>query len=105
MIEQINQRQLNNNNKKLKRIFFNLNNSSNQQKHSLKRLSISSKLNKRNRLAQLFFPTRSRIKIHQSELSTNKQVAKLNQRAIDVRTGIEHNISSLHTQRLQYLTS
>jgi hypothetical protein len=82
----------------------------NEQKTSLKRLS---NVHQRNRLAQLFFPTRSRIKLHQSDISTtkqirsplNEQVTKLNQRAIDVRTGIEHSISSLNTQRLQYLTS
>jgi hypothetical protein len=82
----------------------------NEQKTSLKRLS---NFHQRNRLAQLFFPTRSRIKLQQSEISTtkqirsplNEQVTKLNQRAIDVRTGIEHSISSLNTQRLQYLTS
>jgi tetrahydromethanopterin S-methyltransferase subunit B len=93
-----------------RRRFLDLNSSS-EQKTSLKRLS---KSHKRNRLAQFFFPTRSRIKLHQSQLSTNnkqttsplnEQVAKLNQRAVDVRTGIEHSISSLHTQRLQHLTT
>jgi hypothetical protein len=73
-------------------------------KTSLKRLS------QENRLTQLFFPTRSKIKLHQSTIKQtlpplNEQVAKLNQRAVDVRTGIEHSISSLNTQRLQYLTS
>ncbi|CAF2995504.1 unnamed protein product [Rotaria sp. Silwood2] len=109
------QRQLDKN-KKLKRNFIyinNLSNSSNEQQTSLKRLSNNSKLYKKNRLTELFFPTRSRIKLHQSQLSTNKQinsplneqVAKLNQRAVDVRNGIEQSLSSLHTQRLQYLTS
>ena len=74
-------------------------------KTSLKRLEPE------NRLAQLFFPTRSKIKLHQSNTkqttlpSLNEQVSKLNQRAVDVQTGIEHSISSLNTQRLQYLTS
>jgi hypothetical protein len=78
---------------------------------SLKRLSTDQK---KNRFTQLFFPTRSRIKLYQSQSSTNKQtitsplneqVVRLNQRAVDVRTGIEHSISSLQTQRLQHLTS
>jgi hypothetical protein len=73
-------------------------------KTSLKRLE------QENRLAQLFFPTRSKIKLHQSNTkqalpSLNEQVSKLNQRAVDVQTGIEHSISSLNTQRVQYLTS
>ena len=67
---------------------------------SLKRLSTKEK---KNRLVQLFFPTRSRIKLHQSQSSINKQtisplneqVLRLNQRAVDVQTGIEHSISSL----------
>jgi len=112
MIEQLKQRQLNNHRKIKKIVFLNLNNlsnSSNEQKTSLKRLSTNSKLHKRNRLAKLFFPTRSRIQLHQSQLSTtkqtssplNEQITKLNQRAVD----IEHSISSLHTQRLQYLNS
>lgn len=57
----------------------------------------------RSRFVEFFFPTRSRIKLHHSSL--NEQVTKLNQRAIDVQTGIEQSISSLHTQRLHYLTS
>lgn len=91
----------------------NLSNSSNEPQTSLKRLS---KPQKRARLKQLFFPTRSRIKLYQTQLSTtkqqqtitpslNEQVAKLNQRAVDVQNGIEHSLSSLNTQRLQYLTS
>ena len=76
---------------------------------ALKRLSTKQK---NNRLVQLFFPTRSRIKLHQSQSSINKQtssplneqVSRLNQRAVDVQTGIEHSISSLQTQRLQHLT-
>ncbi|CAF0960048.1 unnamed protein product [Rotaria sordida] len=111
------QRQLDNKNKKINKKFFfylnNLSNSSNEQQISLKRLSNNSKLNKKNRLTDLFFPTRSRIKLRQSQLSSNKQissplneqVAKLNQRAVDVRNGIEQSLSSLHTQRLQYLTN
>ncbi|CAF0936221.1 unnamed protein product [Adineta steineri] len=117
MIERLNIRKQQDNDRKMNELFSILNNLSNsstkQQKSSLKRLSTNSKLNKKNRLIQLFFPTRSRIKLHQSQLSTNKQtisplneqVAKLNQRAVDVRTGIEHSISSLHTQRLQHLTT
>jgi hypothetical protein len=87
--------------------------SSNEQRAVLKRLSSNSKPRQRNRLAQWFFPTRSCIKLHQSQLSSkkptasplNEQVARLNQRAVDVQTGIEHSISSLHNQRLQHLTS
>ena len=68
---------------------------------------------KTSRQREFFFPTRSRIKLHQSQSSNskqsisplNEQVAKLSQRAVDVQTGIEQSISSLHTQRLQYLTS
>ncbi|UJR37357.1 hypothetical protein I4U23_030065 [Adineta vaga] len=104
------------NSKNIKEIYPNINTpstSSDEQKSPLKRLSTNSKSQKKNRLTQIFFPTRSRIKLHQSQLSTNKQtspplneqVARLNQRAVDVRTGIEHSISSLHTQRLQHLTA
>lgn len=79
-----------------------LNNSSNEQKTSLKRLS---KSYRRNRLTQLFFHTGSRIKLHQSNKQVtsplNEQVKRLNQRVV----GIEHSISSLHTQRLQHLTA
>ncbi|CAF0841403.1 unnamed protein product [Adineta ricciae] len=81
----------------------------NDQKSSLKRL----KSQKNNRLTQLFFPTRSRVKLHQSQSSTSKQtslplteqVARLNQRAVDVQTGLQRNISSLQTQRLPHLTT
>jgi len=73
---------------------------------SLKRLT-----KPRSHLSQIFFPTQSRIKLHQSQSSTNKtsslneQVTKLNQRAIDVRLNLEQNLTSLQTQRLQQLTS
>ena len=71
------------------------------------------RLPQRTRLAEFFFPTRSRIKLHHTQVSNsnqsisplNAQVAKLNQRALDVQTGIEQSISSLHTQRAHYLTS
>ncbi|CAF2088009.1 unnamed protein product [Rotaria magnacalcarata] len=99
--------------RKTRKIFLylnNLSNSSSEQSTSLKRLS---KSQKRNRLKQIFFPTRSRVKLYQSQVSTNKQmtpplneqVTRLNQRAVDVQNGIEHSLSSLHTQRLQYLTA
>ena len=79
----------------------------NEQKTSLKRLSQGSQ---RSRLARLLFPTRSRIKLHQLtnkqiHSPLNAQVARLNQRAVDVQTGIEQSISSLQIQRLQHLTS
>ncbi len=100
MIEELN------NHRKPKRIFFNFNHSPNERKTTLKRLSTSSKLHQRNRFVQFFFPTRSPIKLHQSEFSIisplNEQLTKLNQPAVDE---IEHSISSLNTQRLQYLTS
>lgn len=81
--------------------------------NELQCLSNLSKSRRNNRLAQWFFPTRSRVKLHRSELSPrarspsplNEQVARLNQRAVDVQTGIERSISSLQTQRLQHLTS
>ena len=81
----------------------------NDQKSSLKRL----KSQKNDRLTQLFFPTRSHVKLHQSQSSTSKktssplteQVAKLNQRAVDVQTGLQRNISSLQTQRSQHLST
>ena len=73
---------------------------------ALKLLSTNEK--KTNRLTELFFPTRSRIKLHQTHSLTNsplnQQVAKLNQRAVSVQHGIERSISSLQTQRLQNLT-
>lgn len=69
--------------------------------------SLNSSPRQRDRFVEFFFPTRSRIKLQSSnsKQSLNEQVAKLNQRAVDVQTGIEQSISSLHTQRLQYLTS
>ena len=71
------------------------------------------KAQRKNRLEQLFFPTRSRVKLHQSHASKvepaasplNEHVVRLNQRAVDVQTGIESSISSLQTQRLQHLTA
>lgn len=57
---------------------------------------------------QIFCPTRSRVKLHQTgsaAVPLTAQVSRLNQRASDVRTGLEHSISSLQTQRLQHLTS
>ena len=60
------------------------------------------------RLNQLFFPTRSRFKVQSSSSTStaplNTQVARLNQRAVDVRLGIEQSISSLQNQRLEHLT-
>ena len=72
-----------------------------------------SKVQQENRLERLFFPTRSRVKLHQSHASKgeptalplNEHVVQLNQRAVDVQTGIESSISSLQTQRLQHLTA
>lgn len=64
----------------------------------MKKRQISTK----QRLNQLFFPTRSRFKGHSPSLNT--QVAHLNQRAVDVRVGIEQSISSLQNQRLEHLT-
>ncbi|CAF1605087.1 unnamed protein product [Adineta ricciae] len=100
------------NSRKIKPLYSNvkiLSTPSNDQKSSLKRL----KSQKNNRLTQLFFPTRSRVKLHQSQSSTSKQtssplteqVARLNQRAVDVQTGLQRNISSLKTQRSQHLTT
>ena len=64
------------------------------------------KVSTKQKLNQLFFPTRSRVKLHQSSSpsSLNDQVVHLNQRAVDVRLGIEQSISSLQNQRLEHLT-
>lgn len=77
------------------------------------------KVSTKHRLNQWLFPTRSRIKLHQSPSSLsstgkangsvhsvplNDQVARLNQRAVDVRLGVEKSITSLQTQRLEHLT-